>query len=579
MFINSRVHLDDRLAAYDAALAALFHHASSSNWDLKHASACILDLFLQMVDCLRMSGNVEKAINRISGLYSSDSSSDESSLPICDIPTCLTISDKCIFCISCVYLVIYRKLPDSIVQQFECEKQLSEMEWPSIYLINDEKQRAINLMERGVHFIYSCMKSESCKTEEDLMSAHFLALNHIRCMAALDSLECCGNLLDKYLGLYPSCLELVLLSARVQKQDVGDLSYEGFEEALTKWPTEVPGIQCIWNQYAEYVLNNGRYDFVKELMDRWFHSVCKAQYLENGALNCNNNGYAGTLLGSGSDSNLNPWNSNPYQVDIMFGYLNLSLHKLLQNDLVEARLAVDKALKSAIPKYLNHCIKEHAMFLLTNESLLKASAPTSDVQDILEGYIGDSLGSLIIEPLSKKFINNIKKPRVRQLITNIISSVSYEFSLINSVLEVWNGLPLLLEKFSEPKYLVDIVEAILAICPSNYALAISVCKMLYRENNSTSASSASILFWACFNMVNAICQAMPVPPEHLWVDVAGILCNITGIEAIFERFFKKALSIYPFSAELLNSYRRHSKTTGNMDSVLEAAKEKGIDLQ
>lgn len=573
MYINSRIKLDDRLVAYEAALSALCCLTSASNLDRVNASSCILDLYLQMVEFLRMSGNFGKAIQKIFGDSYSDTNSDESpTLLLSNIVTCLTLSDQCVFWISCVYLVVYRKLPDVVVQQFECDKQLVEIEWPSIRLIDNEMQRAIKVLEIGLCSVDAHMKTEAHEND-NLRPVHFLAINHIRCMAALDRSECCRNLLDKYLGLYPSCLELVLISAQVQKQECGDQNFVGFEETLTNWPKDVPGIQCVWNQYAEYVIQNGKYDLAKELMDRWFNTSWKVCHLQNGKW-----GNMDELQGSASDSILDNLNSNTSQLDVMFGYLNLSIHKLLQNDHTGAHLAVDVALKAAVPKYLKFCMREQAMLLLTDESLLRENAPMSYALNTLKRYIIDAQVYPVSEPLPRKFINNIKKPRVRQLMTNIFSPVSSDCSLFNLVLEEWYGPSLLLEKLNEPKYLVDFVEAILDICPSNYEFAMSVCRLLSSRTNCNNVNSASILFWASSCLVSAIFYCIPIPPEYVWVEAAGILGKVMGIDVISEGFYKRALSVYPFSVKLWKSYYILSRTMGNMNTVMEAAKEKGIDL-
>ncbi|CAB4301122.1 unnamed protein product [Prunus armeniaca] len=581
MCINSRMQLDDRLVTYDVALSALCRHATASDIDGTYASACTLDLCLQMMDCLCMSGNIEKAIQKTFGLFPTATNFDEpNSLSLSDILTCLTIYDKCILGVCCVYLVIYRKLPDAVVRQFECHKELFEIEWPSIQLMDDEKQRATMLMETVVDSVDSYMKIESLENSEfNIRVAYFFALNHLRCMAALGSLERCGHLLDKYLTLYPSCVELVLISARTHKHDLVDSHFERFEEALSNWPKEVPGVQCIWNQYVEYALQNGRYDFGKEVMNRWFRSVWKVHYLQIGTLdemNCDNSDRSQGLASNSIQQTLS---SNPKQMDIMFGYLNLSLHNLLQNDHSEARSALDRALNAAVPEYFKHCVREHALFMLTDESLLKENGSISGIQKILEQYLGDAPAFPTSELLSRKFVNNIKKPRVRQLVSNVFSPLSSDFSVVNSVLEVWYGPSLLPEKFSEQKNLVDFVEAILDITPSNYQLAISVCKMLSSGSNAGDVTSLSALFWASSNLVSAIFHAVPIPPEYVWVEAAEVLGNIASVEAISERFYKRALSVYPFSVKLWKSYSILSMmTTGNTNSVVEAAKEKGIEL-
>ena len=117
MYINSRIQLEDRLVAYNTALLTLFRHASATGSDAVHASACILDLFLQLVNCLCISGNVGKAMEKIYGIFPSTKDSDEPhSQLLSDILPCLTLYDKCIFWLYCVSYIVYKKLPDAILQ-------------------------------------------------------------------------------------------------------------------------------------------------------------------------------------------------------------------------------------------------------------------------------------------------------------------------------------------------------------------------------------------------------------------------------------------------------------------------------
>uniref|UniRef100_A0A0R0F5L3 Putative zinc-finger domain-containing protein n=1 Tax=Glycine max TaxID=3847 RepID=A0A0R0F5L3_SOYBN len=283
MYINSRGKLADRLVAYDTALSVLCQHAAASPKDIIHESPCILDLFLQMMHCLCMSGNVEKAIERSYGIFPTTTKSNEPHhLSLSEILNCLTVSDKCVFWVCCVYLVIYRRLPDAVVQKFESEKSLLDIEWPVVSLSEDDKEMAIKLVETAVESIDSFVYSESVKSEVNLRSAQLFALNHIRCMAALDNKECFRDLLDKYVKLYPSCIELVLASARIQKQDIDVDGFMGFEEAINRWPKEVPGIQCIWNQYIENAIHNRRIDLAKAITVRWFKCIWQVQNLPNG---------------------------------------------------------------------------------------------------------------------------------------------------------------------------------------------------------------------------------------------------------------------------------------------------------
>ncbi|KAK6228013.1 hypothetical protein SCA6_000353 [Theobroma cacao] len=577
MYINSRKQLDDRLVAYEAALSALCRGASSSGKDEMHTSACILDLFLQMMDCLCISGNVEKAIQTIYRLLPSTTNSDgPHSLMFTDILTCLTISDKCVLWVSCIYLVIYRKLPDAVLQRLEREKELLPVEWPSVHLGDDEKKKVVQFLEMVVSCVDSYINIETFKSEIDLRSAQLFALNHIRCMVALDRSECSQNLLEKYIKLYPSCLELVLISARVQKNDSGNLAFTGFEEALCNWPKEAPGIQCIWNQYADYAQQNGKPDLVKKLMTRWYHSVWKAQYPESENLNAIDGGNSFVSLELGSTSRPEFLAPSSNQMDVMFGYLNQFLYKFLQNDCVEAHSAIDLALRAATATGFNLCVKEHAMFLLNNESH-EEGIPISWQLNTLNMYLDAARSFAVSEPLSRHFIGKIEKSRVQQLVRNILSPVLVDSYLVNLVLEVWHGPSLLPQNITEPKNLVDFVEAILGIAPSNYELVFSVSKML-SKGDSYSDISPGLLFWVGSTLVNAIFHAVPIPPEYVWVKAADILGNILGTETILKRYYKKALSVYPFSLKLWQCYHKVTKINGDGNAVVEAARERGIEL-
>lgn len=580
LYINSRVQHEDRLVAYDTALLALCRHASATESDAIHASAFILDLFLQLVNFLCVSGNVGKAIEKICGLFSCTMNSEDShSLLLSKILPSLTLYDKCIFWLCCVYFVVYRNLPDLIVQQFECEKELFEIEWPSVHLTVEEKQQAVTLSEMAVDSLALCIDNRSLESDSTLKAAHMFALHHIRCIAVLEGLEYSRNLLDKYTKLYPSCLELALLSGRTWEGNFGDLSFAGFEEVLSNWPEEAPGVQCIWNQYAEFALQNGKIDFVRELMSRWFHSVWQ---LQNSQYEVDSMGVENSLdsLVSASALDIDNWICNSSGRDVVFGLLNLSLHKLLQNEPVEARLAIDSALKVVSTEDYKHCVKEHALFLLANGSQFEEGTPSSEILNVLKSYLIDVRTSLnAAKPLTRKFIESIRKPKVRQLVSNIWSPMSSDLSFVNLVLEVWNGPSLLSNTFLNLKDMVDFVEAVMAILPSNYRLAMSVCKLLSERSDAADVSSSSVSFWGSSLLVNALFQAVPVAAEYVWVEAAAVLRNLTQIQSISENFHRRALSVYPFSVNLWKSYLDLSRVSGDSSSVMKAARERGIKLE
>ncbi|KAF9589953.1 hypothetical protein IFM89_029569 [Coptis chinensis] len=344
MYINSRLKLDDHLAAYDFAIAALSRHANSPNKDRVHVSACILDLFLQLMGCLCMSGGTCKAIQRISGLLlTATDCSCIGSVFLSDILACLTLSDKCIFWVCCAYIVIYQKLPDAGSYQFELEKELkSVVEWPSIQLTDSKKHRALDLMKIGVDSV-------------------------------------------------------TLNGARLHRSYFGNLNYE---EALRKWPREIPGVQCIWNQYAHCAVVSGGLDFARQLLLHWFESVCKGDCLQNGELDLMEDD---CFYGSSESSSPKPDVCFTHfdSKDELFGLLNLSLYRLLQKDKLKVHLAIDKALKIAGPEYFEHCVREHAIFSLSHALVPVDDACGSGILSLLNRYLVDSRVLPVSEPLSR----------------------------------------------------------------------------------------------------------------------------------------------------------------------------------
>ncbi|KAK1378091.1 RNA-binding family protein [Heracleum sosnowskyi] len=529
MYINSREQLEDRLIAYETSLSALSHNASPDK-DAVHSSKCILDIFLQMMNTLCISGKVGKALEKLNELFPSRMNSCEP-YGLSDVVACLTVWDKCIFWVCCVYLILYKKLPDTLVPQFECQKELSALEWVSTQLTSDEKQQAVRLLEMAVNSLELDIDCEShgSETETARKAGQVFAINHVRCVAVLQGSDCSRILLDRYIKLYPSCVELALVAARAHEVESEDTSFDGFERALSNWLEDVPGVQCIWNQYVEYALQSGRESYVQTLMDRWFHSVWKVK--------CSQHKIFDTLDGEMSPGSQNPdaYVSNSRDFDLSFGLLNFSIYKLLQNDRTAAHSAIDRALECASAENFKHCVKEHAMFWLTGGSQLK-DTPASEMLNILK-----------------------------------------DISLVNLVLQVCNGPLLLPQAFDKLSDLVDLVESVMEILPANYQLAISVCKFLSRSSNSAVVTS-SVSYWASSVLVNALFKTVPVAPEYVWVEAVNVLHDLDNIHPLSLSFHKRALAVYPFSLKLWNSYLSLCKITGDEKAVKSEAARRGIEL-
>ncbi|XP_071732416.1 uncharacterized protein [Rutidosis leptorrhynchoides] len=547
MFINSREKLDDRLLAYNTALSALCRHASDPNTNPELNSECILDIYLQMLNFLCSCGQVNNAIQNAYTLFSFTKTSNDPNPPFLpDLHACLTIPDKRVLSVCCIYLILYKKLPDTIVHQFECQKELSAIEWHSVNLTPDEKTKAITLIE---------LVGEYFDAKSDQKNVELFALNHIKCTAVVEGFDSCKNLLRKYIQLFPSCLELVLLSIRVNGFDSTMSTRAAFEEVLANW-VEKSGIQCIWNQYAQLFIENGRVDFAKTVMERWFTSVSDVYR-------------SGTKI-----VNISAWISSLAQTDIVFGLLNLALLKQLQNDHTEARIAIEQVMEIASSTDYNHCVKEHVMFSLKSgfgNGLEKAHLDV--FLNKLTRYLMDPRASAPPEPLSRSFIRKISNPKTQKLVNNLLCPVSSDSSLLNLVLESCFGHMLLpFQGYETLTDVVDLAEALMELRPANYQLAISICKNL-------SDANASVSFWAGVQLIDSLFQAVPVAPEFLWVEAASLLQNVVGFKSMLESFHKKALSVYPFSLMLWKSYiGLDADNTEKTNVVTEMAREKGMKL-
>ncbi|KAH7656903.1 TPR-like protein [Dioscorea alata] len=566
MYINSRKQPSDRLNAYVSALNAFSNKVDANGKARKYISACILDIFLQMVDFLQMSDNVDWAIYRIYQLVRPNSNSNDKLLS--NMYSQLILSDRCMFWFCCVYLTIYKRLPEAIVLQLEFEKELPfEYEWPCAQVGNYEKDQALDIMRFAIDKLTLDCEDNNEKDPVDQRPLHFLVICHLRCVAALEGLHCLADLLVKYMRMYPTCIELILLSARLQARCREHVVLRGFEETLSDWPKEISGIQCVWNQYFEFILKEGGIELVQKVIDRWYHNFsCVKQDTETG-----------NTVEMKNDSVKLP--SHAYlstSKDDIFSVLNLSLYKLLHKDHLQASAAISKALKLATLEDFKHCVREHAAFMMISKS--------KDVQDVpgvllglIKSYLSDCRFSIVQQPLSRRYYQNIKKPRIRQLVNKILGPTSMDYSLLNSVLEACYGPSLLPEHFDKPKDLVDFVEPLMEVAPSNYLLALSVYKLTGKTFNLTSVVYDAVMFWATTLLVNSILQAIPAAPEQIWFEAAHALKDFE-CGSITRWFHQLAVSVYPFSVRLWQSYLDISKKTGNANLTVKMAKERGIEL-
>jgi hypothetical protein len=95
------------------------------------------------------------------------------------------MSDRCVFWISCLYVSIYRKLPEKIIDQLEFQKAFPRaLIWSPIDPSADNRNRIIEPLNyaacKMAEDISECVKNGD---PSYLMLSQFLVVNHICCLA------------------------------------------------------------------------------------------------------------------------------------------------------------------------------------------------------------------------------------------------------------------------------------------------------------------------------------------------------------------------------------------------------------
>ena len=127
--------------------------------------------------------------------------------------------------------------------------------------------------------------------------------------------------------------------------------------------------------------------------------------------------------------------------------------------------------------------------------------------------------------------------------------------------------------------MVYFVGVMLEVSPGNYHLMISVCKLVCGDSSYVGNSKfSSVLYQASSLLVNTIDQAFPISPEYVWLEAVDLSVKLTSVQEIRESFLQRALSAHPFSINLWKSFFNCSTDASKMRSVVEAAKEKGLEL-
>lgn len=606
LFINSRLQMDQRLEAYKSAITALCQNACADEIRDKSTGPFVLDIVLQMLNFLSMSDCKHKAMLWIDELlYCSSENYGKGQSEFISIFTVLPYLrklDACVLMVCCTYFRVYGKLPKAIVGRLEFEQELPfDVVWDNCPLSEVSRDNAVKLMDFAVSSLSECCTDdsiESWKNDKDaLLAVHALVVNHVKFVSAFEGLTSAHNLCCKYKKLYPTCVELI--SSCIESHcgdDTAGISV--FQESLINWPDNKPGIQCLWNLFVHYALKLKGVDFAKDLSNQWFCDMDQNKMVDS-IISLKGAGYR---MFNPSDSAVDKQGVKESKEkrkeahhffartdidqrcssqELMFGLLNLAMHRLLNNDAKEAQSAVDQALKVASDdRDVKHCVRGYASLAFSGFpegfETIKNGFDTRMLQ-VLDKCFQESQLFPVAKPLSRAFSEKIKKPKIRLFIDNLLGSIHVDSSLLNSVIEVWYGPSLLPKKFGALKELVDFVEGLLELAPANLNLVLSISRLIGQRYNSQSMSSMASLLWASSLLVNSLFQSFPVAPEDTWLEVVNFL-GLLDIDIILEEFYQKALSVHPFSITLWHSFLNFRQRSDDIGGVVEAAKQRGIVL-
>lgn len=608
LFINSRLQLDQRLEAYKSAIIALCQNVGADENHDKSISPFVLDIVLQMLNFLSMSVYKHKAMTWIDELLycSSENYGKEQSefISISTVLPYLRKKDACVLMVCCTYFRVYGKLPKAIVGRLEFEQELPfDVDWHNCQLSEVFRDNARKLMDFAVSSLSECCAHdslESWKNDKDtLLTVHALVVNHVKFVSAFEGLTSAHNLCCHYRKLYPTCVELVLVSSCIESHCGGDIAnINVFQESIFNWPDNKPGIQSLWNLFVHYGLDSKGVDFAKDVSNQWFcymdqnkmldsiislkgagyHMFCPSEHEvdKQGVEESKDKRKEAHHFFARTDIDQRCWSQ-----ELMFGLLNLAMHRLLNNNAKEAQTAADQALKVASDdRDVKHCIREYAalaFFGFPEEfETIKNGFDTRMLQ-VLDKCFQDSQLFPVAKPLSRAFSEKIKKPKIRLFFDNLLGPIPLDSSLLNSVIEIWYGPSLLPKKFGALKDLVDFVEGLLELAPANLNLVLSMSRLIGQRYNSQSMSSMAALLWASSLLINSIFQSFPVAHEDTWIEVGNFL-ELLDIDIILEEFYQKALSVHPFSITLWHSFLNFRQRTDNLGGVVEAAKQRGIVL-
>ena len=622
MFINSRGNLPQRLEAYERAIIALGSQDELQGQPVKKNSSFLLDLVLQQLNCMCVSGLSEAAVKWIDELMLSVSEDVQgcqiSSASI--ILTHLVYSDLCILWICCAYVLLQMQIPERIIENLGCKQQLCFQNiWCNVKATKPCSSKAMKLMEIAASEGKGCLGLESIGLHLDTESRlpkEFFAANYVQCAAVCKGLEFSLTLAEKFFNLYASSVELTILRARLEAHFKGNMAaLTIFEKALSCWPLHQSGKLRLWNQYFGFSVDAKGPGYAKVLLARCaaeihesesFRSVCKDVC---GSTTCDisvemwntlrnefqhlkeapTHGYiqkAFQFLPSIVKRQLR----NEFKVsgqvfsyqDAVFGYLNLAFSEALDGEFDSARVALHNSLNiAADTDIMQQCLKELAASICGGLRSSTVTIQWNNYDKMLSLFDRCLMETQLLastHPLSKSFCESIKKRRVRLFVDNLLGPWPNNCTFFNTVLETMYGPTLIPDGLLPLKDLVDFTEKILQVLPNNVRLALSACRAVQSKvNNCNPLTKSATLFWSASLLVDSLCQSLPEAPESCWVE-AGNFLELLELEGLLEAFYQFALLAYPFSTSLWSRLLAIGRKTGNINSITQLAVEKGVKV-
>ncbi|MCO5578665.1 hypothetical protein L7F22_032509 [Adiantum nelumboides] len=622
LFINTRWHLKDRLEAYESAIITIGSRVDLQCHPLERKSSLLLDLALRKLNCLCTSGLNQEATNWITQFTLSASENRQglemhersSSLSLVN---CLSRPDLCILWICCAYVILRRELPDRVVESLGCKQELFFQNiWSGLVNMSSCTSQAMKLMQIAASQGKGCMKLDVHEPgDKNLQLAkEVFAANFVQCAAVCEGLDCSLILAEKYSKKFSASVELTLLRARHEEHFHGKMaSLEIFEEALTCWPLDQTGKMRLWNQYIECAYEAKGPDFVKGLLARcgkeisdsdsfrfvcgnvgtiWKdpeQPICAVRQGSSASLGITDTPLQSTIQllplivkqqqmkGSGSYSQRFSFQ------DAVFSYMNLAFFETLNKDYKAARIALQNGLNVAVEAdSVRHCLNEIAVFIykgLDSSSVLSPTVHSNKMLGLVDRCIVESQLIGAVYPLSKGFCETIKSRQVSQFVGSLVCPLATDSSFLNSLLESIHGPTLLPNELLAWPDRLDIAEKFLEILPSNVRLAASNCRAVQNKvSEFDSKSGPATLFWCTSLLIDSLCNASPEAPEPRWVEAGGFL-KMLEADSLLEDFYWLALLVYPHSSLIWHGLLEISRKTGNFESALKSAKERGVKLE